>query len=360
MCGRLQAVAAGFGRSFFCNELPRKSTTLQARLCEKAVLRRVFVVKTAFQQFSFAVAILAISVIFGGCNPPNYPTGTIERKYYATGSWSVTVKTGGACCDSLGNKFDLYYPTNLGAGGFLHPILTWGNGSNAVPIQYDYLLRHFASWGFVLIATEDKNPGPGQTILDAANYLVGQNGNSASIFYHMLNVSQIGALGHSQGSGGVINAAHKSGGSIKTVVPIELPAHDWCILNLPTCADSASLTSGSVFFIDGSADTLISPPTQTGGGEQSIDGYYKAVPSGVVKLKGTLVGPNHNDVQGQPDCKKASFPCTYGVYGYLGYPTAWLMYQLQGDNYAHGAFVSGTGEMFSQPQNWQHVASNIP
>jgi hypothetical protein len=95
-------------------------------------------------------------------------------------------------------------------------------------------------------------------------------------------------------------------------------------------------------------------------GEQSIDGYYKAVLAGVAKLKGTLIGPSHNDVQGQPGCKKASIPCIDGVYGYLGYPTAWLMYQLQGDSYAHGAFVSGTGEMFSEIKNWQYVASNIP
>ncbi len=37
-----------------------------------------------------------------------------------------------------------------------------------------------------------------------------------------------------------------------------------------------------------------------------------------------------------------------------------MMYQLQGDAVAHGAFVSGTGEMFSQTVNWEHVGSNIP
>jgi len=84
------------------------------------------------------------------------------------------------------------------------------------------------------------------------------------------------------------------------------------------------------------------------------------VPAGVGKVKGTLIGPNHNDVTGQPDCVHAAFPCANGVYGYLGYPTAWLMFQLQGDSFAHGAFVSGTGEMFSETKNWEFVASNIP
>jgi hypothetical protein len=293
--------------------------------------------------------------------PPNYPIGTIELKYYAPGIWPVTASPGGACCDSAGNKFDLYYPTNLGAGGFMHPILTWGNGTLAQPHLYDYFLRHLASWGFVVIATEDQFTGVGQTILDGANFMVHANSDPTSIFFHKLNVSQIGSFGHSQGASGAANALIKSAGSIKTVLPIELPAQVWCTLG-SNCFDGVKLASGSVFFIDGSADLPISPPTQTPQtpGEQSIEAFYNAVPSSVLKVKGTLIGPSHNDVQGQPDCKKAMFPCVNGVYGYLGYPTAWFMYQLQGDAVAHGAFVNGTGEIFSQSKNWAFVASNIP
>lgn len=111
---------------------------------------------------------LAAAAMLQGCNPPDYTTGTIEEKHYAPGSWAVTVQTGGACCDSLGNKYDLYYPTNLGANGFRHPILKWGNGSFGKPSQVACLLDHMASWGFVVIASEDPMTGPGQTILDAA------------------------------------------------------------------------------------------------------------------------------------------------------------------------------------------------
>ena len=315
---------------------------------------------TADRRRCLLVIVLAAGTMPTGCNPPNYPTGTIEKKYYAPGSWAVTVQSGGACCDSKGNKYDLYYPTTLGAGGFKHPILTWGNGSFGKPSQVAYLLNHMASWGFVVIASEDPMTGSGQTILDAAKFLVSANSNSASIFFNKLDVSEIGAFGHSQGAGGAINALIKSGGLIKTVIPIELPAQIWCAF--PPCLDTSSLTTGSVFFIDGSLDIPISPPTQPPGttGEQSIEAYYNAVPNSAAKVKGTLIGPSHNDVTGQPDCKTAVQPCVKGVYGYLGYPTAWMMYQLQNDNYAHGAFTSGTGEMFSQPLNWKLVASNIP
>ena len=125
----------------------------------------------------FALAMMLGCGTSARANPPNYPTGPTELKYYADGRWAATARLAGACCDSLGNKFDLYYPTNLGAGGFKHPILTWGNGTKAKPGQYDYLLKHLASWGFVIVATEDQNTGPGQTILDAAKYMIGENSN---------------------------------------------------------------------------------------------------------------------------------------------------------------------------------------
>lgn len=178
---------------------------------------------------------LTIDVACQPANPPNYPTGAIELKYYASGTWAVTVSAGSACCDSSGNKFDLYYPTNLGANGFLHPILTWGNGSFASPSQYDYLLRHMASWGFVVVATEDTNAGLGQTILDAAKFMIHANSDSTSIFHHKLNVNQIGSFGHSQGAGGAVRALIQSAGSIKTVIPIELPAQIWCTACLELC-----------------------------------------------------------------------------------------------------------------------------
>jgi hypothetical protein len=304
--------------------------------------------------------VILVGVVAQGCKPPNYPTGTIEQQFYANGTWAVTVQTGSVCCDSLGNKFDLYYPTNLGANGFKHPIITWGNGTFGKASDCDYFLKHMASWGFVIIATEDQNTGVGQTILDAANFLIAANSIPGNMFQNKLDVTNIGAVGGSQGATGAINAVIKSGGTIKTVIPIELPAQIWCSTPL-NCVDTSNLTTGSVFFVDGSLDP-ISPPNQAASatGEQSVAAYYNAVPAGVAKLKGTLIGPTHNDVTGQPDCKKAKQPCIFGVYGYLGYPTAWMMDRLQGNASAHAAFVSGTGEMFAQTKNWEFVASNIP
>jgi len=319
--------------------------------------------RVSLDRLLMLVALVAAVTTLLSCNPPNYPTGTIELKYYAPGPWTVVESLGGACCDSAGNKFDLYYPTPLGANGFLHPILTWANGTNTSSDHYAYFLKHMASWGFVVIATEDLNTGVGQTVLDGATFMIHANGDVHSQFFQKLNINEIGSFGHSQGATGALNALIKSGGVIKTVIPVEIPAQIWCSSGA-NCANTRMMTSGSIFLIDGTADGIISPATQASWviGEQSIDGYYKAVPntSTIMKLKGTLIGPNHNDVQGQPDCSSVPIGCVNGVYGYLGYPTAWFMYQLQNDTYAHGAFVSGTGEMFSETKNWELVASNIP
>jgi hypothetical protein len=259
----------------------------------------------------------------------------------------------------------LIYPANLRANGFKHPIVAYGNGTNAKPIEAAYFLKHLASWGFVVVASEDKQTLSGITIVDSVKFLIAANGDPGSIFLNKLDVGQIGAVGYSQGAFGVISAMIKSPGLIKTIIAIELPAKSWC---KPACPDPdvRNLTQGSIFFVTGSDDP-IAPPTQPPGlaGEQSIEAYYNAVPDNLMKLKGTLIGPSHNDISGQPDCAKATgAACVIGVYGYLGYPAAWLMYQLQGDFYARSAFVQQTGEMFKKPpqpasQNWDYVASNI-
>ena len=246
-------------------------------------------------------------------------------------------------------------------GKHQHPILTWGNGSASLSGNYTFFLKHMASWGFVIIAAQDKNSGVGQTILDGANFLTAANSNPVSIFFHKLNVSQVGSFGHSQGATGAINALIKSAGMIKTVLPIELPGQQFCASPL-NCTDTSHLTQGSIFLVDGSLDIPISPPTQPASatGLQSIAAYYSAVRVGVIKVKGTPIGPTHCDVQGVPTCTPTTVPCFLGVYGYLGYPTAWMMFQLQNDNLTGGAFVNGTGEIFFETTNWQLVTSNVP
>jgi len=291
---------------------------------------------------------------------PNAPTGQIEKHYYEDGPYEVSHYPEFGCCDSAGYAFDVYAPSDLGQLDKPLPIITFGNGTGAAPQYYDYLLRHLASWGFAIVATRQPNTGLGTEIRDAANFMVQENTRPASPFFGHLDTAHIGAMGHSQGATGVINAMRDAGGSIRTAIAMALPAQKYCSSE-ENCTDTGQLTSGSVFFLNGGLDAVISPSYQTLGtkGLQSNSAYYRATPDQLPKFWATLRGTSHNDMLGQPDCGPVGLLCTNGVYGFLGYPTAWMMDQLKGDAKAHAVFVDGSGEIFSQPKNWRHQTSNI-
>ncbi|MFI7230939.1 alpha/beta hydrolase family protein [Nonomuraea angiospora] len=271
--------------------------------------------------------VAAVALVLGLLARPAQAADTIEAHYKIAGPWTVTT------ADAPGYK--LYYPADLGAGGFKHPIITWGNGTNAVPTQYPGLLNQLASWGFAVVASTDTTTGTGSEMIAAAQYLIDRNTDSSSVFYGKLDVTRVGAVGHSQGAGGSVNTATKSGGIIDTVVPIALPAPIWVSAGDAFHVDQLTCP---VLFVSGSSDTIISP-------NSALQAYYDQVPGAAAKA--LLKGAGHNTIQG-----------TGG--GFLGYVTAWLMYQLQGDTYARGAFA-GTSPEINTNAGWQNqVEKNLP
>ncbi|MEV6159716.1 alpha/beta hydrolase [Nonomuraea sp. NPDC052129] len=273
------------------------------------------------------LVVAVIMVLLGIMARPAQAADTIEAHYKVAGPWAVTT------ADAPGYK--LYYPADLGAGGVKHPIITWGNGTGAVPTQYSGLLNQLASWGFAVVASTDTTTGTGSEMIAAAQYLIARNTDSSSVFYDKLDVTKVGAVGHSQGAGGSVNTATKSGGLIDTVVPIALPAPIWVGSGDKFYVDQLACP---VLFVSGANDTLISP-------NSALQTYYGQVPGAAAKAQ--LKGADHNTVQG-----------TGG--GFLGYVTAWLMYQLQGDTYARGAFAGTTPELNTNA-NWQNqVEKNLP
>jgi hypothetical protein len=161
----------------------------------------------------------------------------------------------------------------------------------------------------VIVATRDRFTGDGTTILDAANYMVGENCIPQSIFFQKLDPNHIGGIGHSQGADGVTRAKIASNGEISTIIPLELPGQQFCLCAPSEGLDTKNINRGAVFFVDGSNHIPISPPIQLQPpqlvGEQSLAAFYAAVPTGVPKLTATLIGPTHNDISSQPGCDTA-------------------------------------------------------
>jgi predicted dienelactone hydrolase len=280
---------------------------------------------------ALAVAALACAAALRAPAPEARAASTIETAYRATGGWAVSTGTASA----FGGTYKLYYPTNLGAGGFRHPILTWGNGTNATPSKYDGILSHLASWGFVVIASNSGQTGLGTEILNGAYHLVNEDGNPSSIFYQKLDIANVGALGHSQGAGGTLNATLASDGLITSALTVALPDPFWWSTPVPDM--STFPTDTPIFFVRGTSDFLAT--------ESAATNWYNAVPGPAAKAAQKSAG--HNEVQKSTTRLK-------------GYVTAWMMYTLRGDAYARGAFVGSPPEINTNTA-WQNVAEkNLP
>ncbi len=275
-----------------------------------------------------APAGLTYCIALQGIFPSGYP---IEAYYRSAGPWAIS---SGTYTDASGDTYDLFYPTNLGADGFKHPILTWGNGSFGKTSDVKDVLNQFASWGFVTIASTSGWTGTGNEMLTGAQDMVSLNSDPDSMFYNQLNTDEVGAIGVSQGAGGTVRATLHSGGLIKTAVPISLPAPIWVT---ESDAFNVAQLSVPVLFLGGSNDLLISPPW-------TLLEYYSEVPGAAAML--VLNGADHLTIKNSPG-------------GYLGYITAWLMYQLQADQYARGAFVGDPPEANTNTNwSWQ-VEKNL-
>lgn len=98
-------------------------------------------------------------------------------------------------------KFTIFYPSPLETS-CLHPIVAWGNGTTVMGSSvYAFFNSNAASWGMVVIASQEDNTGSGAFHKAGLDYLLKQNGDPASPFYKKLS-TRAGVAGHSQGGFG--------------------------------------------------------------------------------------------------------------------------------------------------------------
>ena len=260
------------------------------------------------------------------------PGERVDQHFAATGPWAVTT---GPATDASGATYTLFYPTNVGASGVDHPILTWGNGTGSTPSNYTATLTHLASWGFVVVASTSGQTGWGNEMLAGANYLVSQNSNPSSIFYQAVDPTKLGALGHSQGATGAVHSTINSDGLITSTVAINFV--DPIFFNPASQMPDFSRVDDPIFFVTGGSDFLSSASAQ--------QNYYNLVAGAAAKA--ALAGGDHNVVQRAGN-------------GFLGYLTAWMKYTLEGDSFARSAFVGSPSELQSNPAWQQQAHKSLP
>ena len=116
--------------------------------------------------------------------------------------------------------FTLFRPADLSESGLCHPVITWGNGTGSTPSLYGVLLRHLASHGFVVIASDSPNVARGEPppMVAGVNWVIEQNDDPMSPLYGRIDATHVGATGHSQGGFATTSAAGDS--QITTMAPL--------------------------------------------------------------------------------------------------------------------------------------------
>ena len=116
--------------------------------------------------------------------------------------------------------FTMFRPKDLSQGGLCHPVITWGNGSGANPSLYKVLLGHLASHGFVVIASDSPTVSQGTPapMIAGVTWVLEQNADPTSALYQKIDITHIGATGHSLGAFATSTAGADS--HIMTIAPL--------------------------------------------------------------------------------------------------------------------------------------------
>lgn len=277
-------------------------------------------------------ALVALAIPAGAqARTEPYP---VESRYQQDGPSRVRTDT---VSDSSGS-YRLFYPADL--GDTRHPVVTWGNGTDAVPEQYSRLLTHLASWGYVVVASTSGRTGNGVRILAGARQVLRLGDDPGSRFHDRIDASRVAAAGHSQGAAGAINAANHSAGLIRTVVPVALPSNLVLALRPPSGFDAGKLHA-SAFYLGGSRDLLFAPPLA-----QRV--HYERTPGTAVLA--VLKDADHLTIQGDT---------ARGGGRFLGYLTAWLQFQLRDDAMAARAFTGAHPELDGNTHWEQQAHKNL-
>ncbi|MGN1137048.1 MAG: hypothetical protein ACI4SF_12615 [Oscillospiraceae bacterium] len=264
--------------------------------------------------------------------PVNYQkttetAGAIEAKYMADGNYDVSAYEETALQGF--KKYVIYYPSEIETADRIYPIIVMCNGSGTPISKYTAVAKHFASWGFVVIGTEEENDWNGFSAEMCVRHLQRLNenettGDNANIFYQKIDLENVGIVGHSQGGVGVFNAItsqdHKE--TYKAAVSLS-PTNKELAHNLEWDYDASLI------------DTPIMLMSGAGGGDDWV-------------VTGEQLAEIFDDIScGKVSARRKDTPHGEMLYSANGYITAWFMWHLQNDEEAAGAFIGNDPEIMT-------------
>lgn len=255
-----------------------------------------------------------------------------ENKYAKRGPCSVEHASEKSDDPSI-RTIHVYYPKGLEKSREQCPLVMIVNGDDSPSKTHLPFLERLASWGFVVVGNDGLRTESGEAASKTLDYIL-----SESPIGEFVDQRRMGIAGYSQGGDGAINAVteFENGGLYK-----------------------ALFTSGERFPGTGEDGGRGCDPkgvgidwfmSITGKAKDDSDGTspsdamrdaYDALPNRITKIMGRCVTGDNSDPQTVTD----------------GYLTAWMLWELRGDDTASNALIGEEAEILSNP-NWKDVDTN--
>lgn len=253
--------------------------------------------------------------------------GEIEQAYLQMGEYEVE-RLWIPVLQSF-EAYEIFFPAELTGSDHAWPVVVMCNGTGVPASKYRPIFEHLASWGFIVIGTEDNYAWNGFSTEMCLQYLFQCSSEEGNRFYQRVDRDRIGIAGHSQGGVAVVTSATETdySGLYKAAYIISPASEelsdllDWKYdpsrLEIPVC-----LVAGTEAL---DAD-LISPL-------HGLLSIYEQAEDAPLRVLARKTGRDHTNTLYETD----------------GYMTAWFCWLLQGDERAGKAFTGQDPEILRNP-----------
>lgn len=234
----------------------------------------------------------------------------------------------------------LCYPKQL-SNTKKHGVILWGPGGGSSPNDYEGIIRRLASHGFVVVATSESPDGTNRGI-PALDWLAKKNTTQGDVLYGKLDMTKVGASGHSMGGlqsekmlindKRVITAVLNNSGAFNHAELANVPA-----------GKTAAIVYGE------------------GGMERpNAEGDYNnnnvKIPACLLKMTG---GQGNECQNGECGWGHGS-----GPWGGMAATVAWMRWHLGGETFRKDDFVGSSGKyingaILGQPGKWKGQCKNF-
>lgn len=268
----------------------------------------------------------------------------LEQKYSQRGSCTVKKTVVKSDNKTIG-KYYFFYPEELESNDKTYPMILFVNPSNARAKNLLPCLERLASWGFIVVGNDDAGTGNGSTASMTLDYIL--NLPQDNILCNRIDKDNMGIIGYSQGGAGALAAVtmYENGSLYKTVFTGSAAYH-FMASNMGWIYDASKLNI-PYFMTAGTGatdDAGVTDIEKEYGGVAplaSLIETYNKVDNNVFKIRARATGAEHGEMLDRSD----------------GYMTAWMLFQLQGNQEASKVFVGEDAEILHN-SNWQDIEKN--